>query len=429
MQTVHEILGIIGQKATPLPAQRVPLGTSMGCKLARSVTMDIDSPPFDRALLDGYAVRAVDALANAQLKIVGRHDAGGDAHCQVAQGQCVAINTGAPIPAGADAVAMVEITRPAAGFAAFIQLSKAVAAGTGIQHRASDARAGQVVLNEGTVLTPAALAVAAAAGADHLWVYPPPRVAILATGDELVPITARPGPSQIRNTNSTLMRSLLAGAGIESLFDLDVAPDNPATIKAVLVRGLANADVLIVTGGMSMGTRDLVPHLLLELGVEIHVQKARMKPGKPFLFATFTDEPKSTALHGDAPPTGIAASPTTPASETMPSKYIIGLPGNPVSALVCFKRFVEPLLLMLRNLPANASLRKAACATALPPNGDREFYQPCNFTAGDPVPTVTPLEWHGSADIYTLAKADALIVHPASAPARDAHTVVDFLML
>jgi molybdopterin molybdotransferase len=411
MQTVPEILSIIGRKATPLPPHLVELGRALGCKLAQSVTMDIDSPPFDRAMLDGYAVRCADALAGAQLKIVGRHDAGGDAHFHVAQGQCVAINTGAPIPAGADAVAMVEVTQPVTGSTAFVQLTKAVAAGAGIQPRGSDARAGQTVLDQGLILTPAALAVAAAAGAEHISVIPLPRVAILATGDELVPITAKPGPSQIRNTNTTLMQSLLAAAGIYTPLDLGVARDDPTATKQALARGISEADVLIITGGMSMGTRDLVPHLLLELGVQILVQKVRMKPGKPFIFGTFSGRP-----------TGDAA---------IPTKYVVGLPGNPVSAFVCFKRFAEPLLSALRDLPHTPPLRQAICPDHLPPNGDREFYQPCLLAPDHPghLPLVRPLTWKGSADLYTLAQAQALIVHPANAPARPAGATVDILPL
>ncbi len=307
----------------------------MLCRLAKPVSMDIDSPPFDRALLDGFAVQSKDACAGAQLHIVGRHDAGGPANCRVAQGQCVAINTGAPLPPGADAVAMVEYTNPIPGAADYIQLTKLVANGAGVQRQSSDARAGQAVLEAGMKLTPAALAVAAAAGADQVWVIPKPRVAVLVTGDELVPVTQRPGPTEIRNTNSMMLTSLVrqcANVPCEVL-DLGVARDESETIRTALARGLAGSDVLLVSGGMSMGTRDLVPQLLVELGVEIHVQKVRIKPGKPFIFGTF--------------------SPGAPGGDVSQRRYVIGLPGNPVSAFVCFKRFVEPLLRALHGETVN----------------------------------------------------------------------------
>ena len=196
MHEVQSVLKFIGQMAVRLPPRLLKIEQAAGRRLAQALLMDVDAPPFNRALLDGYAVRATDAVAGGQLKIVGRRDAGQAAECSIAQGQCVAINTGAPLPEGADAVAMVEITASVPERPDYIQLLKAVPVRR-IQSRGSDARAGQAVVMSGAQLTPAALAVAAAAGAHHMWAQPAPVVAILVTGDELVPIDRLPGLAQI----------------------------------------------------------------------------------------------------------------------------------------------------------------------------------------------------------------------------------------
>ena len=405
MHTVQETLAAIARHAGALPSRVVVLEQALGLELSEPILMDIDSPPFDRAMLDGYAARAVDALGGAQLEIVGRVDAGSTGgNLNVGQGQCVAINTGAPIPTGADTVVQVEHTAAVAGQPRFVQVVKGAARGVGIQQRGSDARAGTTVLTAGVRLGPAELAVAAAAGRGTVLVRPRPVVGVLTTGDELVPVEATPGPAQIRNTNRVLIRGALQERRLPIL-DLGTVGDDELALRAALERGLAEADVLIVTGGMSMGTKDLVPKLLADLGVKILVEKVKMKPGKPFVFGTV--------------------------ERAGQQRYVAGLPGNPVSTYVCFVRFVVPLLGALASEIEGPprELQPAVLEADVVANGDREFYQPCVLRRGSTGVTALPLDWKGSADLFTLARADGLIVHPAGAGVRKAGGMVEILRL
>jgi molybdopterin molybdotransferase len=403
LHSVADAIAAILHHTRPLPARPVALIEALGGDLYEPVILDLDAPPFDRAMLDGYAARAADVTPGAQLHIIARIDAGGSSAAQVvlSQGACAAINTGAPFPPSADVLIQVEHTAPVPGHPDFVQILKTAPRGTGIQARGHDARAGAAVLPAGVRLGPKELAVAAAAGQSRLLVgHPKPRIALLVTGDELVSVDTRPGPAQIRNTNHPLFRALLQERGLPIL-DLGTLRDEPEILRQTLQRGLAEADVLLVTGGMSMGSKDLVPQLLGDLGVQIHVEKVRMKPGKPFIFGTVD--------HGSE------------------RHYVAGLPGNPVSAFVCFMRLVLPLLAGLYpELPGpGRALQTAQTAVDLPENGDREFYQPC-MVAGDP-PRATPVMWRGSADLFTLARANGLLVHPAGAVARPCGTVVEVL--
>ena len=404
MHSVTEVIHIIGQMALPLPMIRVPLRLAAGCVLAEAVKMDLDSPPFDRCMLDGYAVRAVDTLEGAQLRIIGRQDAGGAAFTgTVTRGTCVAINTGAPVPAGADAILMVEHTEQSGEF---VTVRKSPAAGWGTQRRGADAARGQTVLEAGTLLGPVQIAVAAAAGVAEIAVIPRPRVAVLSTGDELVPPERVPAGGQIRNSNGPMLAALAQRYAVLA-GDPQWAPDDPAPIRSKLLEALAGAEVVLVTGSLSMGTRDFVPAVLQEMGFTTHVQTVKIKPGKPFVLAT-----KEERWGG-----GSAA-----------RRFVIGLPGNPVSGFVCFHRFVRPLLARLAG-GAMPETGRALCDQGLVANGDREFYQPARLDHRVSPLTVSPLNWRGSADIYTLAKAQALIVHPVRAPLREAGTVVDIIEL
>ncbi len=419
MHEVTHALDSITRQVGRVEPRRVRLREAGGLVLARRVVLDRDSPPFDRALLDGYAIRGADARTGATLRVLGRLEAGSQAALAVAAsgGACVAINTGAAMPGGADTVVKVEDTRQVprkdgeADPGAWVEILQGTTAGAGVAKHGQDARQGDEVLSAGMALGPAQLAVAAAAGAAEVWVLPRLRVAVLTTGDELVGLDVTPGPAQIRDTNGVLLEELVrrAGGDLARVAGDDGrgmgshVGDDAGPLRVAMEAGLSVADVLVVTGGMSMGTKDLVPRVLVEMGVRLHVERVRMKPGKPFLFGTRDD--------------------------ASGRRYVVGLPGNPVSAFVCFVRLVRPLLGRLRGAAEEAVLVRAASTRALAGNGDREFYQPGVWgdTAGGAV--VRPLEWKGSADIFTLARANALIVHPARAPARGAGTVVDILRL
>ena len=401
MLTVQESLAIVTREARPLVATSLALSRAAGALLAEPLYMDIDSPPFDRAMVDGFALLSADARAGASLRIVGRQDAGGPLFPgPLLPGQALGINTGAPLPAGADAVVMVEHTRVEG---ATVMLQRPLAAGQGMQKRGADARAGQRILEACQTLHAAQMALAAMAGAAQVAVRRA-RVAILTTGDELVPIAATPGPGQIRNSNGPMMAELVRHTGAEVL-DLGVVGDREADLRAMLERGLAEADLLLVSGGMSMGTRDLVPPLLTELGVAIHIAKLRIKPGKPFIFGT------RDGASG--------------------RKYVAGLPGNPVSAFVTFHRFVRAILGALTG-ERDVDRSSAGCTTvALEANGDRAFYRPCAVAVDAATARVqlTPLAWKGSADLFTLGQAQGLLIREPGAPAVEAGAVVPVLLL
>ena len=406
MHEVRQTLAIITQEVVQLEPRPCSLGAAGGLVLARGVAVDADSPPFDRALLDGYAVRGEDAVTGARLRIVGRMDAGmaGEGGLRVGAGTCVAINTGAMMPAGADAVVKVEDTKVEGTSEQWMVVAKPTRAGGGVARRGQDASKGQGVLTAGMRLGAAPLAVAAAAGVAEVWAYPRPRVAVLTTGDELVGIDAVPGPGQIRNSNGVMLEELVRSAGgVVAGGGAAWVGDDAERLRQAMETELASAEVLVVTGGMSMGTKDYVPRVLVEMGVRLLVEKVRMKPGKPFLFGTLE--------RGGG------------------RKYVVGLPGNPVSGFVCFVRFASPLLAQLRGETGEVMILHARSEEALPANEDREFYQPALWRQTPEGPVVRTLSWKGSADIYTLARANALLVHPPLAENRPAGTVVDILAL
>jgi len=415
MLSVDDVLRVIGEKILPLE----PVGESLleghGKVLAEAVVMQEDSPPFDRAQLDGYAVRSADfhrgGLLEAfapGLRIIGQRDAGmTGGSAGISPGECIGINTGAMMPEGADAVLMVEYSvRLEGDDVPRVRPTREVAAGYGVQKRASDARAGDKVLQAGVRLAAAELAVAAAAGAATLSVRKL-RAGLLTTGDELIPVGATPQPGQIRNSNHLMLAALLRGFGTSDLLDLGSCGDEADRLRELLGRGLSGSDLLLVSGGMSMGTRDLVPGLLQELGVVFYVEKVRMKPGKPLVIGEWEQEGRRC--------------------------YVAGLPGNPVSGFVCFHRFVREMLVRLLQADEASGIGprfvEAQCEGALVDNGDREFYLPCRVSLKQGSVRAEPLAWKGSADLFTLSKAQGLIVRPVGAGASEPGAVVPVLLL
>jgi molybdopterin molybdotransferase len=383
MMEVAEALAAVLRHAKPLqPAETSLDATVLGRVLAADVRADADSPPFDKSLRDGYSVRAADcASPNAELRVVAEIAAGAVPTSPIRAGECARIFTGAPIPDGADAVVMQEDTQPLDGGCVRITDSK-VKPRQWIFARGTEMRAGDTVLAAGTPLNPAALGVLAGLGLTRAPLFPPPKSALLSTGNELVEPGEPLKPGQIRNSNGPMLAAQIVRAG-GSPRPLGIVRDDPAATRAAINTALDGANLLMIAGGVSVGKFDLVPAILEDLGVAIHVRQVRMKPGKPLLFGT--------------------------KGETL----VFGLPGNPVSAFVCFELFVRPVFRVLAGHtdpgPVTAML---PMAEALSVANDRPTYHPSKLEMGETGYRVRPLTWLGAPDLRGLQPADALLVLP-----------------
>lgn len=375
---------------------------SNGRVLAECVVADRDFPPFARAARDGFAVRAADVQnVPTTLKVVGEIRAGGaDAGIAVGRGECAEIMTGAPLPPGADAVVMVEYT---ARRGDEVEIRRGVMSGENFVPAGSEAKRGAELLKPGTRLTPAAIAIAGGCGRHEMSVFERPQVAILSTGDELVDVAAEPGPNQIRNSNSYSLAAQVQNAGGEPVV-LPIAPDEPKQLRKLVQEGLA-ADLLLLSGGVSMGKYDLVEQVLTEMGAEFFFTGAQIQPGKPIVF-------------GAAPPRP-GAQPT----------YFFGLPGNPVSTTVCFELFARTMIEVLggesiRNLAfVQAKLRsdfktKTGLTRFLPARLIGEY---------DRV-EVEVVKWQGSGDMAANARANCYLVVPPDVAEIRAGEMVSVLL-
>jgi molybdopterin molybdotransferase len=391
MLTIEEALEAVLEQARPVPSTREPLERALRCVLVEDVAADIDLPPFDKALVDGYAVRSGDLGGQDRWLRLGELITAGQTPTRaLGEREAAVVMTGAPVPLGCDAVVMHERTRSADG-AVWVE-EPAVRIGQNILPRGREMRAGEVVLTGGSILKPVHLGVLASVGRTSVAVVRP-HVAIVPTGDELVEPDRTPGPGQIRNSNAVMLQAMVVeeAATAEAL---PIAPDEPERLRAILERGL-KSDVLIITGGVSAGQRDLVPAALDELGVRRIFHKVRLKPGKPLWFGT-------------GPPRGVR-----------PGPLVFGLPGNPVSGLVGFLLFIKPALAALAGKrpaePGTGSL-EARLACGFRHRGDRPTYHPARLVpdidrAAPPV--IATLDWSGSADLRTAATADGFAVFPA----------------
>jgi molybdopterin molybdotransferase len=314
--------------------------------------------------------------------------------------------TGAPLPSGADAVVMVEQTRRQDE--GVVIEDPAVAPGRSLLARGREMRAGEVVLRRGARLNPVRLGLLAAVGRTTVAITPRPEVVIVPTGDELVEPGRVPGPGQIRNSNALMLEAFAVGRGCRARA-LPIIPDDPEPLRAALERGLSS-DVLVITGGVSAGTRDLVPDTLAHLGVTRVFHRVRLKPGKPLWF-------------GVGPPRG-----------GDPGTLVFGLPGNPVSGAVGFLLFVQPALdALAAQSGASDATSEQRLARPFTHSGDRPTYHPARWADIDLGPMrcrgVEPLDWAGSADLRTVAAADGFAIFPAGTRAYAAGEVVGFLPL
>jgi molybdopterin molybdotransferase len=405
MLTVDEALLAVLGRCTPLPARPRPLVAALGCVLAEDVTADLDLPPFDKALVDGYALRSGDLDGDGgdrPLTIGEEITAGRTPTRPLGPREAAAIMTGAPLPPGADAVVMIEQTRRSGDVVVIDDPS--VTPGKFVLERGRELRAGDVVVRRGERLNAPRLGVLASVGRTAVEVVPPPRVVVVPTGDELVEPDRVPGPGQIRNSNAVMLQALAVAAGAEAEA-LAIAPDDPGRLGTALDRGLA-ADVLLITGGVSAGNRDLVPETLERLGVGRVFHKIRLKPGKPLWFGT------------------------GPGRGDRPGALVFGLPGNPVSGIVGFLLFVRPALRVLAAQSTGVA-ETVALPLALPftHRGDRPTYHPARVATRDGVSALEPLAWAGSADLKTVAQADGFAIFAAGDRTYEQGEIVGFLPL
>jgi molybdopterin molybdotransferase len=383
MISVAEARSVVVERLRPLSPETMPLTPAvLGLVLAADVASDLDLPPFDKAMMDGYAVRSADlAGGKATLAVVEEITAGRTPRQSLSAGQASRIMTGAPVPAGADAVVMIEYTKVVDDSRVAIE-DKPPKAGQHIMPRGKEMRMGEVVLGAGAVLGPAALGLLATVGRTEARITPAPRVAVIATGDELVEAGTKLQSGQIRNSNGPMLVAMVHGAGCRADY-LGIARDDAERLRKLVDDGL-RADVLMLSGGVSAGTLDLVPGILQQAGVATHFHRVAMKPGKPVFFGT---GPRGTA--------------------------VFGLPGNPVSSLVCFELFVRPALRRLGGrTDALPPAIRAILAEDFRHRSDRPTYHPAVLEESADGRHVRPVAWLGSPDLKALAGANALVVFP-----------------
>lgn len=389
-------------KLTPTTPEALPILEAAGRFLAEDIAADRALPPFHRATRDGYALRSEDVTAgSASLRLLGQVKAGEVwTGAALAPGQCVEIMTGAPVPAGADAVVMVEYTRESGDA---VEIKRSAAAGENIVATGSEAYRGQVLLPRGTRLGPAQIGLAAAVGKETVVVYRRPRVAILSTGDEIVPISARPETQQIRNSNSYSLAAQVLEAGGEPV-QLPIAPDEHVRLQSLIQEGL-EADLLLLSGGVSMGKYDLVEPVLAGFKAEFLFTGAFIQPGRPVVF-------------------GRAQGQTNPGRKT----YFLGLPGNPVSTLVTFELFAAPMVAKLAGGARPLRYASARLAAAVRTKPGLTRFLPARLAGEQADPRVEVVPWQGSGDMAATVRANCYLIVPPDRPEIAAGESVSVLL-
>jgi len=398
MISVDEALAQIFARIPAPSSERVPLRQAHRRVLAEPLIASHNQPPFDSSAMDGYAVRTSDVVPGRPLKLAGTAQAGARFVGMMSPGQCVRIFTGAPLPIGADAVIMQE---EATASGNLITFKSSPRIGQSVRRQGNDFSRGQRLLEPGLALTPAMLTLAASANRPELSVTRRPRVAILATGDELVPPGTSPGPDQIIASNSAGLVALLS-ADAESVLDLGIVPDDKAKLEQALLHAFdQGVDLLVTTGGASVGDHDHVREGLIDLGVELDFWKLRMRPGKPLMFGS-----RGRTL-------------------------IFGLPGNPVSAMVTATVLLRPALRQMTGHTDPFWPRLLLpLATGLGANGPRRHFLRGVLGRSElGFLEVTPIAETDSAHTSSLAQADALIIQPEDDPGRPAGDFIDVIPL
>jgi molybdopterin molybdotransferase len=382
MLSVEEAQAIIVASCQSGEPRSVSLNAgALGLTLAEEIESDVDSPPFDKAMMDGYAIVAANlSSAEGFFEIVDEIHAGQTPRHPVSTGQAARIMTGAPMPTGADAVVMIERTKETDGNRVLLDVA-GVRPGTNVLHRGTEMRGGDTVLSRGTVLRPQELGILASVGRASVRAHRRVTVAVLATGDELVPAGQALGPGQIRNSNGPMLLAQAARSGAQ-VDELGIAADRLESLTSRIGEGLKK-DILLLSGGVSAGKRDLVPDALKESGVEARFHKVHMRPGKPLFFGV-----KGGTL-------------------------VFGLPGNPVSSFVCFELFVRLAIMRMMGRPDDGSHRALArLDEPFDHDNERPTFFPATVEERHAELWVRPGGWFGSADLLALSRANALLVVP-----------------
>lgn len=397
MIPVSKALKFVTRETLTLRVEFIPLEDAIGRVIAEDVVADSDLPPFDRSQMDGYAVNAADTKGTpVTLKLVGESVAGRGWRRTLKSGEAIRIMTGAAVPDGADAVQKLEVTREGGDS---VTILEATEKGRFIVPKGKEVKKGNTVLRSGERITAANISIPAAFGYAKVKVAKRPRVAIISTGSEIVDIKKKPGRDQIRNSNSIMLKALCEQAGAVATVFPNVG-DDISNLRSQISNAVRSADILVTTGGVSVGKYDLTKVALKELDAETFFERVALKPGKPTVFGR------------------------------MKKTLVFGLPGNPVSAAVTFYLFVrKAIAIMQGSQSSELDLATAITSRPIKSTKDRDVYLPAALEiSGDGRLLVEPVNWHGSSDFIGFARADALAIIPKGSN-TEAGDVVSVLLL
>lgn len=402
MLPVESALRIILENTPTLAECEVAIPHALGHVLAEDIRADMDMPPFDKSAMDGFAVRSADVRNTpVELEIIEEIPAGKFPTKKITKGKTSRIMTGAPLPEGADAVVMVEHTEHCAS-PNLVRILKAVDKGKNVCMKAEDIRKGEIVLRKGTLLRPPEIGILAAVGKKSVLVFRKPTIALLTTGNELVNVSSHPEPGQIRDSNSYSLSAQALRRGLCPVY-LGISRDNPDELRKMFTKGFEH-DIFIFTGGVSVGEYDYSEKALADLDARILFNRVAIKPGKPIVFAR-----KNNTL-------------------------IFGLPGNPVSTYVTFEVFAYPAIRkMMGHQEPLPQTQRARLLADIRKTSERTQYLPGLLTTAAPETStqwcVTPIEWHGSADLFSIAKANCFIIVPANSVPLERDSFVEVLQI
>lgn len=398
MISVDEAERIVLENVKTLPSRKVRLESALGFCLAENVKSDLNMPPFNRAAMDGYAVIAKDiAVPPVELDVIENIRAGYNPKKRIVRGCASKIMTGSVVPQGADAVIKVEETKSLDNDTR-VRIFKETKKGSNIAKKAEDIRVGKVVLRKGTRIRPQEVGILAAVGVNMVSVFSAPSIGIISTGDELVKISSKPKPWQIRNSNSYSIAAQ-ARQQLEDVEIFDTAKDDKAKIRSVVTKGLKK-DVLILSGGVSMGEYDLVGEVLKDFGIKIFFETVALRPGKPTVFGK------------------------------KGGRVIFGLPGNPVSTFVTFELFVRPCIRKMMGFPSyNNRVLYAELEKEIKVKKKRREFWPAFLRYANGKWKVSPIKWHGSGDLFSVTNANCLLIVRESCDVLKIGDTVEVMLL